>query len=165
MLGGGETSTLAELLLVASAMEVAVTVTLRLAETERGALYVAPLVVALVKVPHAVPVSPAAETLQVTPFAPESFSTVAANLTVCPASISVWAKGERATKMAGGEAGGLKPPPPPPPQAAMTNEPQTASIILFTGASPPVVRIDHHATGIAEPVPTSQKDRKSTRLN
>jgi hypothetical protein len=112
-------------------MEVAVTVTLRLAETEDGALYTASLVVALVKVPQA-PVNPVAEQLQETPFALESFSTVAVNFTACPASISVWAKGERVTKMVGGEAGGLEPPPPPPPQAAMANEPQIASRTLFT---------------------------------
>jgi hypothetical protein len=38
MLGGGETTTPAELVLVASATEVAVTVILRLAETGEGAL-------------------------------------------------------------------------------------------------------------------------------
>jgi hypothetical protein len=57
---------------------------LRLAETEVGASYVAVVVVVLVKVPQAVPVHPAPEALHVTPFALESFSTVAANFTVCP---------------------------------------------------------------------------------
>ena len=52
MLGGGETTTLAELFFVVSAMEVAVTVMVRLVETEPGALYVAPLDVALVRVPQ-----------------------------------------------------------------------------------------------------------------
>ena len=84
MLGGGETMTTAELVLVASATEVAVTVMLRLAETEDGALYVAVLVVVLVKVPQAVPVIPVPEALQVTPLPLESFSTVAVNFTVCP---------------------------------------------------------------------------------
>jgi len=84
MLGGGETKTTAEPVTVVSATEVAVTVMLRLTETEEGALYVAALVVVLVKVPQAVPVTPVPEQLQVTPLALESFSTVAVNFTVCP---------------------------------------------------------------------------------
>jgi hypothetical protein len=84
MLGGGVTMTTAEAVLVVSATEVAVTVMLRLAETEDGALYVAALVVVLVKVPQAPPVTPVPEQLQVTPLALESFSTVAVNCTVCP---------------------------------------------------------------------------------
>ena len=84
MLGGGQTMTTAELVLVVSAADVAVTVTLRLAETEEGALYVAEVVVVLEKLPQAVPVSPDAEQLQVTPLLAESFSTVAENFTVCP---------------------------------------------------------------------------------
>jgi hypothetical protein len=84
MLGSGETKTTAKPVTVVSATEVAVTVMLRLAETEAGALYVAALVVALVKVPQAVPVTPGPEQLQLTPLALESFSTVAVNFTVCP---------------------------------------------------------------------------------
>jgi len=83
-LGGGRTMATAELDLVGSAMEVAVTVMLRLAETVDGALYVAVVVVVLEKVPQAVPVTPVPEALQVTPLPIESFSRVAVNLTVCP---------------------------------------------------------------------------------
>jgi hypothetical protein len=107
MPGGGETRTVAEPLLVASAIEVAVTVMLRLAVTEGGALYVAPFVVALLNVPHPWPASPVAEQFHVTPFALESFSTVAVNFADCPASISVWAKGEMEIIMARGDEGGL----------------------------------------------------------
>jgi hypothetical protein len=82
--GGGQTSTGAEPLLVGSATEVAATVALRSAEVPEGALYVAEVAVTLVKVPQAAPTSPVPEQLQVTPFALESFSTVATNLTCCP---------------------------------------------------------------------------------
>jgi hypothetical protein len=81
--------TTVEPVLVISATEVAVTVMLRLAETDDEALYVAALVVVLVKVPQAAPVTPVPETLQVTPLALESFSTVAVNFTVCPWSVLV----------------------------------------------------------------------------
>lgn len=97
MLGAGETTTTAELVLVESAADVAVTVTLRFAATEAGALNVAALVVVLVKVPHAAPERPVADTLQVTPLALESFSTVAVNFTVCPGSMSDCVEGEMAT--------------------------------------------------------------------
>jgi len=76
--------TTAELDLVVSAADVAVTVMLRLAETAAGAREVAVLVVVLEKVPAAVPVTPVPEALQVTPLALESFSTVALNFTLCP---------------------------------------------------------------------------------
>ena len=74
----------AEAVLVGSAAELAVTVMLVFAETAEGALYVAALAVALVKLPHAAPVSPLAEALQVTPLLLESFWRVAVNFTVCP---------------------------------------------------------------------------------
>jgi hypothetical protein len=81
MLGGGETMITTEPVAEESATEVAVTVTLRFAGTVEGALYVAALVVVLVRVPRDAPVP---ETLQVTPLSLESFSTVAVNFTVCP---------------------------------------------------------------------------------
>jgi hypothetical protein len=88
-------------------MEVAVTVTLRLAETWDGELYVAEVDMELVKVPQAASVSPVTEQLQVTPLLLESFSTVAVNLTACPASTSVWPRGNRVMEMAGEDPGGL----------------------------------------------------------
>jgi len=83
-LGGGRTMTTAELVLVESAMEVAVTVMLRLPETEAGALYVAAVVVVPVKVPQVAPVTPVPEHLQAAPLSLESFPTVAVNFTACP---------------------------------------------------------------------------------
>jgi hypothetical protein len=82
MLGGAKTMTAAELLLVESAIEVAVTVMSSVDETEAGALYVAEVVVVLLKVPQAEPVTPAPETLQVTPLLLVSFITVALKFTV-----------------------------------------------------------------------------------
>lgn len=95
MLGAGATTTAAEADLVVSAAAVAETVTLRLAETGDGAVYVAALVVVLVSAPQAVPVPPAQATLHVTPLPLESLSTVAAYFTVCPWSIFVCVEGER----------------------------------------------------------------------
>ena len=107
ILGRGETRTLAELLLPVSAMEVAVTVMLRLLETEVGALYVAVLEVAFVNVPQPDSTGPVVEQLQLTPLPLESFSAAAENLTVCPASMLVWPEGEMVTRILTGEAGGL----------------------------------------------------------
>jgi hypothetical protein len=84
MLNGGETTTSAELDCRGSAMEVAVTVMLRIDETEDRALYVAVVVVTSVKAPPAVPVTPVPEAFQVTPLPLGSFSTVAVNFTLWP---------------------------------------------------------------------------------
>jgi len=84
ILGGGETLTPAEAVFEVSATEAAVTVMLRLAEDAPGALYVVAVAVVLVKVPQPVPAHPVPEALQVTPFALESFSTVAVKFTLCP---------------------------------------------------------------------------------
>ena len=74
MLGGGVTVTATEALLVVSASEVAVMVMLRLAETVDGAVYVAVVVVALLKTPHSVPVTPVPDALHVTPLVLVSFT-------------------------------------------------------------------------------------------
>jgi hypothetical protein len=84
MLGGGLTTTVDEADLVASAAEVAVTDTVKLAETGEGALYVAVVAVVFVKLPQAAPLHAVPETLQVTPLLPVSFATVAVKFTVCP---------------------------------------------------------------------------------
>jgi hypothetical protein len=76
--------TVAELLFVVSATDVAVTVIARLAATVAGALYIAELVVMPAKLPQAAPVSPEPEQLHVTPLLLESFSTAAVNFNVCP---------------------------------------------------------------------------------
>jgi hypothetical protein len=83
MLGGGLTTTNVEADLVESAMEVAVTDTLKPAETDDGALYVAVVAVMFVRLPQALPEHPVPETLQVTPLPLESFATVAVRFTVC----------------------------------------------------------------------------------
>ena len=77
MAGGGPTVTVAEALLVVSATEVAVTVTLSWPVTVPGALYVAPVLAVLLKVPHSAPEAPSADRLQVTPWELESLSTLA----------------------------------------------------------------------------------------
>jgi len=84
MLGGGVTTTVEDADLVGAAAEVAFTDTVKLEETGVGALYVAVVVVVLVKVPQAAPVHAVPETLQVTPVLLESFATVAVKFTVCP---------------------------------------------------------------------------------
>jgi hypothetical protein len=68
--GGGLTTILTEAALVASATEVAVTVAVMFAEPLVGAVYVTGLPVVALNVPPPV-------TVQVTPFANESFATVA----------------------------------------------------------------------------------------
>jgi hypothetical protein len=69
--GAGVTVTFIEADFVASATEVAVTLTAKFADTEFGAVYVADAVV-LVSVPHAAPVQDDPDTLQVTPLFRES---------------------------------------------------------------------------------------------
>ena len=82
--GAGATVTVDDFDLLVSATEVAVTVTVRVFETGDGALYVAVVVVTLVKVPQVLPKHPAPEALQVTPRLPESLATAALKLTVWP---------------------------------------------------------------------------------
>lgn len=82
--GGGATVTVDDFDLLASATEVAVTVTVKVFATDMGALYVAVVVVTLVKVPQVAPKHPVPEALQVTPRLPESLATAAVKLTVCP---------------------------------------------------------------------------------
>ena len=147
MLGAGVTSTVAELAALVSAIEVAVTVMLTLADTDAGELYVAELDVLLVNVPQAVPVSPAPEQLQLTPSSLESLATVAVNFTACPASMLTWASGEMETVIAGG--GGvilILPPPPPPPHPQVIAKMPTTSQSLFIGSVPPPTRNSHPRT-------------------
>ncbi|MGD0922782.1 MAG: hypothetical protein ABSA70_13595 [Terriglobia bacterium] len=89
MLGTGVTTTVEDADLVVSATEVAFTETVKLEETDAGALYFAVVAVVLVKVPQAAPVHAVPETLQVTPLLLESFATVAVKFTVCPWSMVV----------------------------------------------------------------------------
>ena len=77
MAGGVVTVTATEAVALVSDTEVAVTVMLRLVLTVEGALYVAVVVVGLLKVPHPVPVTPVPDALHVTPFEFASFNTVA----------------------------------------------------------------------------------------
>ena len=91
--------------------------TVRVEVTDAGVLYVAPLVVLLVNVPHAEPLQPVLDIVHVTPLLAESFETVAVKATVCPSSREVWADGERATLI----AGVLLLPLLPPPQAAKSD--------------------------------------------
>ena len=84
IIGAGATVTVAEADFVVSATEVAVTVMVRLAETEVGALYVAALAVTSVKLPQPAPVQLAPEALQVTPLLVESLATAAVKFKVWP---------------------------------------------------------------------------------
>jgi hypothetical protein len=84
MLSGGLTTTFADADLVVSVTEVAVTVTVRLDVTEAGVLYVAVVLVVLVKLPQALPEHAAPETAHVTPWFWLSLVTVAVMASVCP---------------------------------------------------------------------------------
>jgi hypothetical protein len=75
--GAGDTVTVADADFVASATEVAVTVTATFADTVVGALYVADVAVPPVSVPQAAPVQDAPETVQVTPLLRVSLATAA----------------------------------------------------------------------------------------
>jgi len=127
---------------VVSATEVAVMVMLRLAETVDGALYVAVVVVALLKAPHSVPVTPVPDALHVTPLELVSFNTMAVKFTVCPWSMLTCVAGEMETEIMGGAEGGGAPPPPPPPpplpHAQVTTTLHTASMSFFIAASTPL---------------------------
>jgi hypothetical protein len=83
-LGAGETTTFVDVDSVVLAIEVAVTVTVILEETDFGALYVAVVVVWLEKVPQAVPLHVVPDMLQFTPAPLVSFVTWAVKLKVCP---------------------------------------------------------------------------------
>ena len=61
----------------------------------------AEVVVLLLKVPHAVPLHEVPDMLQLTPLLLESLLTVAVKFRVCPASMVVWADGERETEITG----------------------------------------------------------------
>jgi hypothetical protein len=82
--GAGVTMTVDDFDWLASAMEVAVTVTVRALVTGVGALYVTEVVVTLVKVPQVLPRHADPEILQLTPWLLESLATVAVKPTVCP---------------------------------------------------------------------------------
>lgn len=133
MLGGGLTTTFDDMDLVESAAEVAVTVTVKEAETDVGALYVVPPVVLFVNVPHAVPVHVVPDMLQVTPLLLESFATVAVNARVCPWSMDVWAEGDRVTEI----DGVLGPLLLLPPQPHKNNNPDKIKTTLFIVKLPP----------------------------
>lgn len=135
MLGGGLTTTVHDIDLVVSAAEVAVTVTVRLAETDGGALNVAAPVVEFVKVPQAVPAQAVPDMLQVTPWLLESFATVAEKATVCPWSIDIEAEGVRETEIAGGVDVLL--PLELPPQPYKSNIPNKIKPNLFMTVLPP----------------------------
>jgi hypothetical protein len=110
MLGAGLTVTVDDADFVVSAAEVAFTDTVKLEETDDGALYVAADAVVFVRVPQAAPLHPVPETLQVTPLLLESLLTVAVKLTVCPTSMLAGPAGARETEI----AGGVDDPPPQP---------------------------------------------------
>ena len=82
ILGGGVTNKVDELYWVGAATEVAVTVTLKLAVTDAGAVYVTAVEVALESVPHAEPAHPGPEMLHVTPLFAVSLVKLAVNLKV-----------------------------------------------------------------------------------
>jgi len=84
IVGSGETTTVADFAFEVSATEVAVTVKVMFAEPEVGALYVTPVDVLFVKVPQALPLHDAPDTVQVTPLPLESLLTVAVKGNVCP---------------------------------------------------------------------------------
>ena len=67
ILGGGMTKNVEEAYWVVWTVEVAVTVTLKLAETDAGAVYVVEGPVGGLTVPHAEPAHPGPETLHATP--------------------------------------------------------------------------------------------------
>jgi hypothetical protein len=127
------TTTVAEADLVLSVAEVALTVTVKFAETEAGALYVTDVGVELVRVPQAEPVQPVPETLHVTPLLLESLATVAVNCCVAPACTEAVAGATRRV-IAGAAA-------PPPPQPAMT----------ITNVSPKSERAKHVERFITPP--------------
>ena len=84
MLGGCMTKNVELLFCAGSATEVAVTITLKLAETDEGAWYVAEVVVTLESVPQDAPAHPGPERLQVTPLFAVSLVRLTANCKVCP---------------------------------------------------------------------------------
>jgi hypothetical protein len=69
------------------ATEVAVTTTVKLAETDAGAIYVADVGVRLANVPHALPAQAAPVAVHVTPAFVESPVTLAVNCMACPWSM------------------------------------------------------------------------------
>src|SRR4051812_15752143 len=76
--------TATDMVFVVSPMAVAVTLTVMFAVTVAGALYIADVVVTLVKVPHAAPVQPLPVRVQVTPWLDLSLATAAVKLFCCP---------------------------------------------------------------------------------
>jgi hypothetical protein len=88
--------------------------------------------VLFVKVPHAVPLHPLPESVQVTPLLVESLVTVAAKFSVCATSMLVCAAGVTETEIAGGAE--------PPPQAFKSKNPDKMDAIkidrFITSISP-----------------------------
>lgn len=84
MLGAGVTTTVEVTDFVVSLAEVAMTVTVILAETVAGALKVAAVAVVFEKVPQAVPLHDVPDMLQVTPLPLVSLATVAVKFKLCP---------------------------------------------------------------------------------
>jgi hypothetical protein len=89
MCGAGLSTTVDADDFVLSATAVAVTVMLELLVTDGGALYLAAVLVTLVKVPQALPVHPAPEALHFTPALVVSWVTLAVKSTVCPWSMVI----------------------------------------------------------------------------
>jgi hypothetical protein len=85
--GGGMTLNVTEFGLFGLATGVAVTVTLKLDETDAGALYTTEVAVTLVKVPHEEPEHPGPVALHVTPLLPVSSIRLAVKCRVCPWSM------------------------------------------------------------------------------
>jgi len=84
MLGAGVTTTVEVTDFVVSLAEVAMTVTVILAETVAGALKVAAVAVLFEKVPQAVPLHDVPDMLQDTPLPLVSLATVAVKFKLCP---------------------------------------------------------------------------------
>ena len=113
--GAGFTVTVADAETLLFATLVAVTLTLSSEETLGGALYVAAVLEAWVKLPQELPLQPVPVILQDTPFPLESLETLAVKFTVCPVSICCWMSGEMVTEICGvavfDATGVLEPPP------------------------------------------------------
>jgi hypothetical protein len=112
---------------VASATAVAVSVTVAGLGAAPGAVYVTAVPEALdpgATVPHAAPLHPAPDSVQVTPLFPESFATIAVNACMVPTCTLAVAT-DIATEIAAG--GGVLPPPPPLPLTVPT-QPEISDI-------------------------------------
>jgi hypothetical protein len=124
-LGGGMTKNVDEAVWVVWATEVAVTVTLKLAEIDAGAMYVAEVAVTLVNVPHAVPAHPGPVALHATPLFVVSSAKLAVNCKDWPWSMLGGAEGVMVTTIS--VEGGL----PPHPHINTRSESASASFFII----------------------------------